>query len=309
MLDLSGKVAVVTGAGSGIGRGISLALARAGADILSCDISAERAELTATEVRELGRRAHAQQADVRDREALVATAAAAVEQLGGLAICVANAGVGSYGGVLTMTEEEYDTQIAVNQKGVFLTVQACAREMVRLNQGGRIITISSIAARRAPVNAFAYSASKAAVRIMTRSWAQELPPFGITANSIAPGVIETPLSGVGASEAARDHMAEGIPAGRVGQPADIGNLACWLASDESAYVTGTYNVMDGGLVDMAGYLMAGDYERNVRQLVTNRELVATRSGDEILAAFDQRASRPHSREVDYEAANERDQEG
>lgn len=300
MLDLSGKVAVVTGAGSGIGEGISLALARAGADIVCCDISERRAELTAAQVREVGRKAISVQADVRDSGALAAMASAAVDELGGLDICVANAGVGSHGGVLTMTEEEFDTQIDVNQKGVFLTVQACAREMVRQNRGGRIITIASIAAQRAPVNAFAYSASKAAVRIMTMSWAQELAGFGITANSIGPGVIETPLSRVGQNSGMLEELERGIPAGRVGQPADIGNLACWLASDESAYVTGTYNIMDGGLIEMSGYLMAGDYDRSVRQLVTNRELAATKSGDEIMESFDLRSTRDHSRAAEYD---------
>src|SRR5487761_1907652 len=134
MLDLSGKVAVVTGAGSGIGRGIALAFARAGADLLCADIAPGRAEAVACT------------ADVRDREALVAMAGTVVSQLGGLDIAVANAGIGRGGSILTMREDDWDTQIDVNLKGVFLTVQACAREMVKANRGGRVIAISSLAA-------------------------------------------------------------------------------------------------------------------------------------------------------------------
>ena len=125
--------------------------------------------------------------------------------------------------------------------------------------------------------------------------AQELAPYGITANSIGPGVIETPLSRVGDDPDRLGEVEQAIPAGRVGQPADIGNLACWLASDEAAYVTGTYNVMDGGITDMAGYLIEGDFDRSARRLKTIRELAATRTGDEILAAIDERAARRRER--------------
>ena len=301
MLDLSGKVAVVTGAGNGIGEGISLVLARAGADVLSSDISAERAERTAEQLRGIGRRSVSSQVDVRDRDALAAVAETAVAEFGSLDICVANAGISRRSRLLTMTEEEWDDQINVNQKGVFLTVQTCARQMVRRNRGGRVITISSIAARRAPVDRFAYAASKAAVHVMTRSWAQELAPFGITVNSIGPGIIETPLSRLDSTTDGFSELERGIPAGRVGQPADIGKLACWLASDEAAYVTGTYNVVDCGITDMAGYLMHGDYDRSVRDLAANRQLSETGSGAEILAVLDERAASDRDRDVEWRA--------
>ncbi len=284
MLDLSGKVAVVTGAGSGIGRGISLAFAAAGADVLVSDVILARAQETAGQVQALGRKAFAVQADVRDRAAVAAMAEAASAQLGRLDICVANAGIARGGGVLTMTEDDWDTQIDVNLKGVFLTVQACAREMVKHNRGGRIIGISSLAAERPSAGVFAYCASKAGVRMMVRCWALELAPFGITVNSIGPGIIDTPLGAGLIGEADQRVMTErAVPAGRVGYPKDIGNLACWLASDEAEYVTGTYNLIDGGLADASGFGLAGATD----PATMIREARAKMGGPALLAMIDQ----------------------
>ncbi|OAI39874.1 hypothetical protein AYO38_06785 [bacterium SCGC AG-212-C10] len=257
MLDLTGKAAVVTGAGSGIGRGVATALARAGATVACSDVLLERAEETAAMIVANGGRAIANAADVRDRDALERLANETVAAFGRLDICVANAGIGRGGGVLTMTEEDWDLTNDVNAKGVFLTTQACAREMVRQDNGGRIILIASIAAERAQPAASAYCASKAAVRMMGRCWALELAPFGITVNSIGPGVIDTPLgSGLLGEGDQRSLNERVIPAGRAGVPVDIGNLACWLASDEAEYVSGTYQIMDGGLVDAGGWLIS-----------------------------------------------------
>lgn len=291
MFELTGKVAVVTGAGSGIGRGIALALAQQGADIACSDIIAERADAVAAEVQALGRRAAAIPADVRDRNALGDLAARASDELGRLDICVANAGIGRGGSVLTMTEEDWDTQVDVNLKGVFLTVQACAREMVRHNNGGRVITISSLAAERPSANMFAYCASKSGVRMMTRCWALDLSPFGITVNAIGPGLIDTPLAaglvGEGDDRARRE---QGIPAGRVGVPQDLGYAACWLASDEAAYVTGTYNLVDGGLADASGFGIAS--ENN--PLVQLRRARESMTGPDLLAMIDQSAATAQS---------------
>jgi len=287
MFDLTGKVAVVTGAGSGIGRGISLALASQGAAVLASDALLERAEETARMIIEAGGKAAANQADVRDRDALERMADQAVRELGGLHIAVANAGIGRGGSVLTMTEEDWDTQIDVNLKGVFLTVQVCARAMVRQNKGGRIITISSLAAERPAPNLFAYCASKAGVRMMTRCWALELAPFDITVNAIGPGIIDTPLGSplLGEGDVRRQNE-QAIPAGRAGQPYDIGALACWLASDEAEYVTGTYNLIDGGLADGGGFGVNPNPDApNPRQVI--REARRQMSGDAVLAMVDQ----------------------
>jgi 3-oxoacyl-[acyl-carrier protein] reductase len=288
MLDLNGKVAAVTGAGSGIGRGISLALARAGADIAAVDIVEERAEKTAAEVRELGRKAIARGADVRDKGALEEMAEACLRELGGLHIAVANAGIGRGGNVLTMTEDDWDIQTDINQKGVFLTVQACARAMVKQNQGGRIITIASLAAERAGPGMAGYCGGKAAVRMMSRCWAQDLAPFGITVNSIGPGLIDTPLAaglvGEGDQRATNERV---IPANRIGLPDDIGRLACWLASDEADYVTGTYNLIDGGLNDASSFGLESPWQQAVQQI---REARRSANGSQILGMMDMLAN-------------------
>ena len=276
MLDLTGKVAVITGAGSGIGRGIALSLAEAGAQIVSSDLVEARAEETASHVREARGRSIAVQTDVTDPASISKLTSATIDEFGRLDICVANAGLYRNGSILTMPLEEWEPLIAVNLTGVYLTVQASAREMVRLGNGGRIITLSSIAGERAFPGSFAYGATKASVRMMTRSWAQDLAPYGITVNSIGPGLIDTPMGDFIWGQQ-KEATAAAIPEGRLGTPKDIGSLACWLASDEAVYITGTYNVTDGGFLDRAFDPMA---------LNAARALNADLSGDDLLAAID-----------------------
>jgi NAD(P)-dependent dehydrogenase (short-subunit alcohol dehydrogenase family) len=286
MFELNDKVAVITGAGSGIGRGIALSLAEAGADVVASDLFLERAEETADMVRDLGQKAIAQRADVREPESIGALANAAVREFGRLDICVANAGIVRTGSLLTMTEDDWNEIVAVNQSGVFYTVQACAREMVRAKRGGRIITMASIMAAHPTRGSFGYSTTKAAVVMMSRCWAQELAPFGITVNSIGPGYVESRM-GVGAIGPgdAWETYGKSIPAGRTGTPEDIGNLAIWLSSDEAEYITGTYNVIDGGWLDRSWSrddTLTDDLDRR-------RELFATLEGDELLATLDAEA--------------------
>ncbi|MCY4391530.1 MAG: SDR family oxidoreductase [Chloroflexi bacterium] len=289
MLDLTGKVAFVTGSGSGIGEGSALALARAGADVACTDLDAERAEATAAQVRALG------------RKALAAAVAATVSELGRLDIAVANAGISRGSNVLTLTEDDLDTVFDVNSKGVFLTVQACAREMVREGRAGRVVVISSVSGERAEMGSSAYCGSKAAVRMMTRCWALDLAPFGITVNSIAPGMTETRLWGaVAARREARETLERELPFGRVGQPADIGNLVCWLASDEAEYMTGSYNVMDGGLLDGRGLTFRDLPER----MLEMRERVQSEGGESVLTSLDAEAAAGAER-----AAEQRERHG
>ncbi len=284
MLDLTGKVAFVTGAGSGIGKGIALAFARQGADLALNDVVAGRAEETAAEAQALGRRTVTAVLDVRDKEATERVLAEAVAALARLDIVVANAGIARGGSILTMSEDDYDTQMDVNAKGVFITVQAGARELVREGHGGRIIVISSVAAERPNAGAWAYCASKAAVRMMTRCWAQDLSPFRITVNSIGPGFIDTPLGAPAVGEGDIRALNERyIPMGRIGMPADIGALAVWLASDEAEYITSTYNVMDGGLVDAGAWGMQTG-EPSMRDALL--EMTRTMSGGQILDTID-----------------------
>jgi NAD(P)-dependent dehydrogenase (short-subunit alcohol dehydrogenase family) len=158
-------------------------------------------------------------------------------------------------------------QIDINLTGVFLTVQATAREMVRLGNGGRIICISSLAAELTGAGTWGYSATKAGVRIMVRGWAQELGPHGITVNAIGPGVIDTPLAhGLAGDEGGpiRTALEQRTPAGRAGRPADIAGLIAFLSGPDAEFMTGSYLLMDGGLRDARGFNLpnvAADEER------------------------------------------------
>ncbi|MCS7296443.1 MAG: SDR family oxidoreductase, partial [Dehalococcoidia bacterium] len=182
MSYLSGKVAFITGAGSGIGRGAAERLAREGADVCVVDIDLPGAEETASLVREFGRRAIAVKANVASKPQIQAAADRCVQELGRLDICIANAGIGRMGSILDMELKDWQDQIDVNLTGVFLTVQAAAQRMVRLGNGGRIVCISSLAALNVGPGMWGYSATKAGVAIMVRGWAQELGRFGITVN-------------------------------------------------------------------------------------------------------------------------------
>lgn len=282
MFELTGKVAVITGAGSGIGRGIARSLARAGADIVVSDLVVERAEETAAMVRELNREAIVQRTDVREQESVQALADAAVRRFGRLDVCVANAGILRTESVLTLSPEDWQAGLDVNLTGVFYTVQACSREMVRLGNGGRVITISSLAAEVAAPRWSNYQATKAAVRHATRCWAFDLAPFGITVNSIGPGWIESPLIAdiIGDGDARRQ-FEQVLPAGRVGRPEDVGAMAVFLASDEASHVTGGYFLVDGGQHDGASAAPV---------IQAQRGLAAEHQGDALLAEIDRLAT-------------------
>lgn len=255
MSELEGKVAFITGAGSGIGRGIAERLAREGADICIADIDIEGAEMTANLVTQLGRRAHVVKTNVVSDVQLAAAVQACVETLGSLDIAVANAGIGRGGSVLEMPLKEWQDQVDINLTGVFLTVQATARAMVELGNGGRIVCISSLAAENTGGMMWAYSATKSGVRMMVRGWAQELGGHGINVNAIGPGVIETPLAqglAGNAGGAIRSGLEARTPVGRVGQPADIAGLVNFMAGPDGAFMSGSYVLMDGGLRDARG---------------------------------------------------------
>ncbi len=255
MANLKGKVAFITGAGSGIGRGIAERLARDGADVFIADIDMEGAELTANLVTQLGRRAVTVKANVASQVQMQKAAADCVSQFGRLDIAIANAGIGRGGSVLDMALKDWQDQIDINLTGVFLTVQAAAQQMVKLGNGGRMVCISSLAALNVSPFMFGYSATKAGVAIMTRAWAQELGPHGITVNAIGPGVIETPLAQGLAGDpggAIRTSLESRTPVGRVGKPADIAGLVSFLVGEDGAFMSGSYVLMDGGLRDSRG---------------------------------------------------------
>ena len=252
---LDGKVAFITGAGSGIGQGTAERLARDGADICIAEIDMEGAEHTASRVREFGREAQIVKVNVASQAQVQAGVAECVQRFGRLDIAVANAGIGRGASILDLTLKDWQDQVDVNFTGVFLTVQAAAREMVRLGNGGRIVCISSLAAENTGPGIWSYSATKAGVRIMVRGWGQELGQYGITVNAIGPGVIDTPLAhGLAGDEGGpiRTALEERTPVGRAGRPADIAGLIAFMAGPDGAFMTGSYVLIDGGLRDSRG---------------------------------------------------------
>lgn len=255
MADLAGKVAFITGAGSGIGQGTALRLARDGADVCIAEIDLDAAEETASMVREFGRSAQIVRCNVASRDQVQEAADACVSELGGLHIAVANAGIGRGGSVLDMELKDWQDQVDINLTGVFLTVQAAAQRMVDAGDGGRIVCISSLAALSTSQWMWSYSATKAGVAMMVRGWASELGPHGININAIGPGVIDTPLAHALAGDEGgpiREALEASTPVGRSGRPSDIAGLISFLAGPDADFMTGSYLVMDGGIRDARG---------------------------------------------------------
>ena len=175
-----------------------------------------------------------------------------VQDLGALDIAVCNAGIARGGPLLEIDLQDWQDVVDVNLTGVMLTAQAAAQRMVELGRGGRIVAISSLAALNTGPGSWAYSATKVGVQMMVRGWAQELGEHGITVNAIGPGVIETPLARALAGREdgpIRAQVEATTPAGRVGQPSDIGGLIAFLCGPDAEFMTGAYLLMDGGLRD------------------------------------------------------------
>ncbi|MHB8773405.1 MAG: SDR family NAD(P)-dependent oxidoreductase [Syntrophales bacterium] len=246
--DLQGKVAVVTGAGRGLGKWIALALADAGADVLVAALHTETAERTCAEIREMGRRSTALAADVSDVKAVEAMMAAAEATLGGLDILVNNAGVNVHKTALDVTPEDFARVVDVNEKGVFFCSQAAAKRMIPRG-GGKIINIASSVAFlvRAGIPNSVYAMTKAGIVMLTKALAEEWARFNINVNAVAPGYFSTPL----VADRIKDEemyntIVSSTPLGRVGKPEDIMGVAVFLASAASAYITGQTICIDGG---------------------------------------------------------------
>jgi glucose 1-dehydrogenase len=246
---LLGRKALVTGSSKGIGRGIAIRLAEEGADVaINYNSDPRGAEEALAEVEALGRRGaviRANLGSVAEVRELVAQSAAA---LGGLDVLVNNAGIEKHAAFWDVSESDFDAVLDVNLKGVFFATQAFVRQCRAEGRPGKIINISSVHEELAFPNFAAYCASKGGVRMLTRTLAVELGPFGITINSIAPGAIETPINTRLLNDPVKlQSLVRQIPLSRLGKPTDVAGLAVFLASRESDYITGTTYLIDGGL--------------------------------------------------------------
>ena len=249
MGKLERKVAIITGAAYGNGRGIAVRFADEGADIVIADIDAARMEETARMIRERGRRALVQRCDVSKKADIDQLIAAAAAKLGRIDIVVANAGVvETETDCLRMTEAQWDRTISINLTGVFFTLQAAANQMITQGRGGRLIAMASVMAEWGSAGSPAYCASKGGVKQLVKSFAIAGGRHGITCNAIGPGFIETGMTQmITENPMMKGFLIDRTPAGRIGQPADVAHVAAFLASDASSFVTGTILFPDGGI--------------------------------------------------------------
>lgn len=244
-IDLTGKVALVTGASRGIGRAVALRLGQAGADVAVLATTAERAEPVANELRELGRNALALGADVADLSEATAAVDHTIAELGGLDILVNNAGITRDGLFMRMSEDDFDRVVAVNLKGCFNFCRAAARTFIKA-RSGRIVNVTSIVGLVGNAGQANYSAAKAGIVGLTRSLAKEFGGRGITVNALAPGFIETDMT-VDLPEDVKTKSLDEIPLRRFGSSDEIANATLLLASDLGSYVTGQVLTVDGGM--------------------------------------------------------------
>ena len=243
---LTGKVAVVTGAGRGIGRAVALAYAKMGADVVCVSRTEENSAKVAAEVEALGRKTWPLAVDVSDTAAVAAAAKEILESAGRVDILVNNAGVTRANLLMRMSEEEWDTVINTNLKGAFNFTKAFSRPFIR-QRSGRIINIASVIGLIGNAGQSNYAASKAALIGFTKSIAKELAPRGITVNAIAPGFIETDMTAA-LDDKVRGEILAGVPLKRFGSPDDIAHAAVFLAMEPSGYITGQVLTVDGGMV-------------------------------------------------------------
>ncbi|RAT13927.1 MULTISPECIES: acetoin reductase [Lonsdalea] len=257
-MSLSGKVALVTGAGQGIGRGIALRLAKDGADIALVDVKDDKIKSVAEEIRALGRKAVIYKADISVREEVFAAVDFAEKELNGFDIIVNNAGISQTKNLLSVTKEDVEKIFQINVQGTLWGIQAAATKFKALKQKGKIINASSIAGHEGFALLGVYSATKFSVRALTQAAAKELASFGITVNAYCPGVVGTDMwveidkrmaeeTGAAIGATYKKYV-EGIALGRAETPEDVAAFVSFLASPDSDYMTGQAPLIDGGLL-------------------------------------------------------------
>lgn len=257
-MSIEGKVALVTGAGQGIGRGIALRLARDGANVAIVDVNEEKAGLVARESEAIGRKATTFVADVSDRAEVYAAVAHAEDALGGFDIIVNNAGIVQVKPLSEVAPEDVDAIFRINIQGVLWGIQAAAAKFVERKQKGKIVNACSIAGHDGFELLGIYSATKFAVRALTQVAAKEYASAGITVNAYCPGIVGTDMwvtidkrmaeiTGAPVGETYKKYV-DGIALGRAETPDDVASLVSFLAGPDSDYITGQSLITDGGLV-------------------------------------------------------------
>jgi 2-deoxy-D-gluconate 3-dehydrogenase len=242
---LDGKVAIVTGAGRGLGKAMALGLAEAGADLAL--VGSSTTDETAAQVRALGRKASSIKADLLQPDAVSRILDGTLSAFGKVDILVNNAGIIRRASVLEFSEKDWDDVIQVNQRSLFFLSQAVAKQMVQAGKGGKIIHIASMLSFQGGIRVAAYTASKSAVMGLTRLMANELAALGINVNAIAPGYMETDNTAALRADPKRNaEILARIPAGRWGAPADLKGTVVFLASAASDYMHGYTLAVDGG---------------------------------------------------------------
>ena len=250
-MKLANKVALITGAAQGIGKGIAEVFAREGADVVISDIVApEKSEALAQSIRKQGRRALVLQADASNREQVEATFERAWKELGPIDILVNNAGIETIVPFLEMTDQQWSEVTNVNLKSGWLCSQVFCKRVTAAKREGAIVNLGSIQSGKVLPGRTHYAPSKLAIEALTRNLSAEMTPLGIRVNCIHPGLIETPMTDwVMKDPELLPVVLAQITMGRAGQPCEIGTVAAFLASDEARYVTGQSIYVDGGWVN------------------------------------------------------------
>lgn len=245
-MSLQGKIAIVTGGTRGIGKAISIRLARDGATVIAIHIRPEAGEEASPDFAAAGVEIHTRQANVSDVDAVNDLITSVIAEFGSIDILINNAGITRDGLLVRIKEDDWDAVMSINLKGTFNCIKAVTRPMMKA-RSGRIVNISSVVGVAGNAGQANYAASKAGIIGLTKSVAKELASRNINANCVAPGYIDTDMTNA-MNDEAREQFLTQIPLGRPGLPDEVAGLVAYLVSDEAAYITGQTICIDGGMV-------------------------------------------------------------